>query len=44
MLGAEDSVISCDEELLMQVFLNLALNAIQILPAGSRIGLRSAAA
>lgn len=40
-LEAADPVIPCDEELLMQVFLNLLLNAIQILPAGGRIALRS---
>lgn len=40
-LDAFDPVIPCDEELLMQVFLNLVLNAIQILPAGARIALRS---
>ncbi|BBL74094.1 sensor histidine kinase [Methylomagnum ishizawai] len=40
-LAAQDAVVPCDEELLMQVFLNLILNAIQILSPGSRIGLRS---
>jgi len=40
-LDAQDAVVPCDEELLMQVFLNLILNAIQILSPGSRIGLRS---
>jgi signal transduction histidine kinase len=41
-LDAADAVIPCDEELLMQVFLNLVMNALQILPDGGRIGLRSA--
>jgi two-component system sensor histidine kinase HydH len=39
-----DVLTACDEELLMQVFLNLVLNAIQILPAGGRIELRSRSA
>lgn len=30
-------IIECDQELLVQVFLNLILNAIQILPAGGQI-------
>jgi signal transduction histidine kinase len=38
---AQDPVISCDGELMVQVFLNLILNAIQILPRGGRIVLRS---
>ncbi len=40
-LDAAKPVIHCDEELLMQVFLNLMLNALQILPAGGRIRMRS---
>ncbi|MGZ8249157.1 cache domain-containing protein, partial [Methylomagnum sp.] len=36
-LTAADPVIPCDEELLMQVFLNLVMNALQILPDGGRI-------
>lgn len=40
-LDAENSVTACDEEMLMQVFLNLVLNAIQITPAGGRVELRS---
>jgi signal transduction histidine kinase len=31
------ALIECDEELLVQVFLNLILNAIQIIPVGGRI-------
>jgi len=34
---AGDGLIECDEEMLVQVFLNLVLNAIQILPQGGRI-------
>lgn len=40
-LTPEPAVVACDEELLMQVFLNLILNAIQITPAGGRVGLGS---
>lgn len=40
-LEAEDSVTACDEELLMQVFLNLVLNAIQITSPGGRVEIRS---
>jgi two-component system sensor histidine kinase HydH len=40
-LDAERPVTACDEELLMQVFLNLVLNAIQMTPAGGRVGLSS---
>lgn len=36
-LSAQDAAIECDGELLVQVFLNLILNAIQIIPAGGRI-------
>ncbi len=35
------AIIECDEELLVQVFLNLILNAIQIVPAGGRIRVRT---
>ena len=35
-----ETMIECDEELLMQVFLNLILNAIQILPIGGKIRIR----
>jgi two-component system sensor histidine kinase HydH len=40
-LRAENPVIDCDEELLVQVFLNLMLNAVQFSPAGGRLGLGS---
>lgn len=40
-LDAERPVTACDEELLMQVFLNLVLNAIQMTPPGGRVGLAS---
>lgn len=36
-LTAHSAVIECDGELLVQVILNLILNAIQILPAGGQI-------
>lgn len=35
------AIIECDQELLVQVFLNLILNAIQIVPAGGRIRVRT---
>jgi two-component system sensor histidine kinase HydH len=38
---AEQSIIDCDSELLTQVFLNLILNAIQILPDGGKIQIRT---
>ena len=37
--GAADAVVACDREQIIQVFLNLVLNAIQHLGAGGRIGL-----
>ncbi|MDD2767497.1 MAG: sensor histidine kinase [Methylococcus sp.] len=40
-LEAENSVTACDEELLMQVFLNLVLNAIQITSPGGLVEIRS---
>ncbi|MGR8935241.1 MAG: sensor histidine kinase [Gammaproteobacteria bacterium] len=40
-LSARNAVITCDGELLVQVFLNLILNAIQIVPAGGRIRVRT---
>jgi signal transduction histidine kinase len=40
-LKAENSTTACDEELLMQVFLNLVMNAIQITPSGGRVEVRS---
>jgi signal transduction histidine kinase len=36
-------VLFCDEEQLMQVFLNLVLNALQILPQGGEIAIRTRA-
>jgi two-component system sensor histidine kinase HydH len=36
-LDAADAWADCDEELLVQVFLNLILNAIQFSPAGGRV-------
>ncbi len=35
------AIIECDEELLVQVFLNLILNAIQIIPTGGHIQVRT---
>lgn len=35
------AIIECDEELLIQVFLNLILNAIQIVPEGGNIQVRT---
>lgn len=35
------ALIECDEELLIQVFLNLILNAIQILPKGGKIQVKT---
>ena len=35
------AIIECDQELLVQVFLNLILNAIQIIPAGGLIRVRT---
>jgi len=35
------AIIECDEELLVQVFLNLILNAIQIVPIGGKIQIRT---
>jgi signal transduction histidine kinase len=40
-IPAQAVIIDCDEELLIQVFLNLILNAIQIIPAGGKIQLRT---
>ena len=37
LLPINEEIIECDEELLVQVFLNLILNAIQIIPIGGRI-------
>ena len=41
LLPENKEIIECDEELLVQVFLNLILNAIQIIPAGGRIRIRT---
>lgn len=35
------AIIECDEELLIQVFLNLILNAIQIVPTGGQVRIRT---
>ncbi|MCX7097818.1 MAG: ATP-binding protein [Methylococcales bacterium] len=35
------AIIECDQELLIQVFLNLILNAIQIIPAAGKIQIRT---
>jgi two-component system, NtrC family, sensor histidine kinase HydH len=37
----QTAIIECDQELLVQVFLNLILNAIQIIPANGRIRVHS---
>jgi len=42
--GAPDDWLVCDEEQILQVLLNLVMNAVQILPAGGEITLRSYAA
>ena len=34
---AEDALMSCDREQMMQVFLNLVLNAMQFVPDGGRV-------
>jgi len=39
---ADPSTLSCDEEQLVQVFLNLLLNALQILPEEGTIMIRTA--
>jgi signal transduction histidine kinase len=41
-LQAQPSTLVCDGEQLVQVFLNLLLNALQILPAGGEIAVRTA--
>jgi len=41
LMSENKEIIECDEELLVQVFLNLILNAIQIIPAGGRICIRT---
>lgn len=41
LLPEQAALIECDEELLIQVFLNLILNAIQILPKGGKIQVRT---
>ena len=42
-LQAEPATLSCDGEQLVQVFLNLLLNALQILPEGGEIVVHTAA-
>ena len=41
LLSEQAAMIECDEELLIQVFLNLILNAIQILPKGGKIQVKT---
>jgi signal transduction histidine kinase len=41
LLSEQAALIECDEELLIQVFLNLILNAIQILPKGGKIQVKT---
>ncbi|MGZ4969647.1 MAG: sensor histidine kinase [Methylobacter sp.] len=41
LMPENTAIIECDQELLIQVFLNLLLNAIQILPEGGRIRVRT---
>lgn len=41
LIPEKAAIIECDEELLVQVFLNLILNAIQIVPKGGRIRIRT---
>jgi len=41
LMPQNTAIIECDQELLVQVFLNLILNAIQIVPAGGRIRVRT---
>ncbi len=40
-LAADDALLSCDREQMTQVFLNLVLNALQLVPAGGRVGIRT---
>jgi len=40
--SADDAVLACDREQLTQVFLNLVLNALQFVPDGGRVGIRTA--
>lgn len=39
-VGADDTVLSCDREQLIQVFLNLLINAIPHTPEGGTVGVR----
>ncbi len=41
-LEARQSVLSCDREQMIQVFLNLLVNALQLVPEGGRLALASA--
>ncbi len=41
LLPDQVAIIECDEELLIQVFLNLILNAIQIVPTGGQVQIRT---
>jgi signal transduction histidine kinase len=40
-LDAADDLLACDEEQMLQVLLNLVMNAVQILPPGGAVVLRS---
>jgi signal transduction histidine kinase len=40
--AAADALLACDREQLQQVFLNLVLNALQLVLEGGRVGLRTA--
>lgn len=40
LLDGIDAVVACDDEQMMQVMLNLILNALQILPAGGQVSVR----
>lgn len=42
-LAASDPMVHCDREQIMQALLNLLINAIQLVPAGSHVSVRTAA-